>query len=121
MPTWLLIIVLCLAVFRATRLITRDQLPLIAEPRDAFANRWGVYADAADKRVSIGGYRTNVFMRSVAYLWECDWCTSMWIAGLLTALTAWFTPLGSEHWWVLILIGLSASAVTGLIATVEPD
>lgn len=121
MPLWLLVVLISLATYRTTRLITRDQLPLIAVPRNAFALRWGTYVDATDKKLSINGNKTNVFMRSVAYLWECDWCASMWVSALITTLAYHWTVLGTQHWSVAVLVGLTASAVTGLIAQREPD
>lgn len=120
---WLFVIVLGLAVYRATRLVTRDQFPLIAEPRDRFAERWGVYVDATDKKTSINGKRTNVLMRSLAYLIECDWCVGVWMSALLTY-ASWaqpWTPLHNEHWYTAVLIGLTAAAGTGLLAELEPS
>jgi hypothetical protein len=116
LPAILWIILLAIGTHRATRLITRDKLPVIGIPREAFVLRWGVYEDAVgdERKISIGKKQTNVAMASLAYLWECDWCASMWTAGLLTYLT--------YRWpetmlWVLLL--LTASTVTGLLAQAE--
>jgi len=111
---WLLVILVWLATYRATRLVTRDKLPLIDIPREAFVQRWGVYEDAEDKTVSINGKRTNLFMRSLAYLWECDWCMSVWVAGAVVYACTWIVP--TPYPW---LLWASASAVTGLLTTVE--
>lgn len=120
LPLWFVALLACLATFRVTRLITRDELPLVAAPRDAFVRRWGTYSNAPkDKlRTSIGGQKTNIVMRSLAYLWECDWCTSAWVAaGVATGTYYWY----AEWWWQVALLGATASAVTGLIAQREPD
>lgn len=96
--------------------MTRDKLPLIGIPREAFVQRWGVYegAEGDERKISIGKRETNIFMSSIAYLWECDWCASMWTAGMLTYLTyRWSDTL----LWILLL--LTASTVTGLLAHVE--
>lgn len=96
----------------------------MAVPREAFAQRWGVFADAKtreERRRSLSGRRTNVVMRSVAYLWECDWCASMWVAAGLTYAAWLWTSLGEQHWYVAVLAGLAASSATGLIAQREPD
>lgn len=93
-------------------------MPLIAIPRNAFAQRWGVYEDAPDKRTSIGGKRTNIVMRSIAYLWECDWCMSVWIGAAIALVTYHWV---NEWWWQCVLLGATASTVTGLIAQREPD
>lgn len=120
MPVWLIAVILVLATHRVTRLITRDSIPFIATPREAFVNRWGRDQDT-DKRRSINGKRTNGFMASLAYLWECDWCASVYVAAALTYLTWWWTPLGDHHWFLTVLLGLAASTCTGLIAQREPD
>jgi hypothetical protein len=108
------IFLLFLATYRATRFITRDKLPLIDVPREAYVQRWGVYAEQQDKKLSINGKKTNVFMRSIAYLWECDWCTSVWVSGALVYALTFFVsmPLPWLTW------GAVAAGV-GLLAEVE--
>lgn len=121
LPFWLVAVLVALATHRVTRLITRDQIPLVAAPREAFVQRWGGFADAKtreDRKRSINGNTTNVLMRSLAYLWECDWCASVWVAGGISYAT--YTWSG-ETWWHFVLLGLAASSVTGLIAQREPD
>lgn len=117
----LLTMLIMFAVYRSTRLITRDKLPLIALPRDKFVERWGVYENEPDKTVPIGvrdrlvdGRRTNLFMRSLAYLWECDWCMSIWVgAGVVYATTLFYAVPYPVLMW------LAASAVTGILAQQE--
>lgn len=111
----ILIIVLYFgAVHRATRFFTRDKLALIAVPREAFVQRWGVYDDEEDRKKSINEKKTNIVMASLAYLWECDWCSSIWLAGFLGWLT-WSWP----HVMFWVLAGLMASSVTGTWAQLE--
>ena len=120
----LLILLLTLATHRVTRVVTRDAIPLIKTPRDAFVTRWGRSSSAAtreERRVSFNGKRTNGFMASLAYLWECDWCTSIYVGGGLTYLTWRWTELGDQPWIVAVLAWLAASTLTGLIAQQEPD
>jgi hypothetical protein len=124
MPLWLIVILIALATHRVTRIITRDAIPLVATPREAFVQRWGTFADAAtpeQKKTSLNGKRTNGFMRSLAYLWECDWCASVWVSALITSLAWRWTSLGDEHWLIAVFVGLTASSITGLIAQREPD
>lgn len=101
-------------VHRATRFVTRDALAVIAVPREAFVQRWGVYDDAEDRKISINGKKTNIVMASLAYLWECDWCASIWVAALGGWLT-WTFP--QVMFWVLA--GLTASSITGTWALLE--
>jgi len=103
------VILLALGTHRVTRWVTRDK----------FVTRWGVYADAPPEersRVSMSGHDTNLVMRSLAYAWECDWCTSIWVGAGLTYLTwRWHETM------LWVLAALVASSVTGLIAQREPD
>jgi hypothetical protein len=124
MPIWLLVVILCVATHRVTRLITRDAFPIIARPREAFGDRWASFADAKtreDRKKTVSGKTTNIFMASVAYLWECDWCVSVWVATGLTTAAYFTTPLADQHWFVSVLVGLTASSVTGLTAQREPE
>lgn len=125
----LIILVLAVATHRLTRIVTRDQIPLVKVPRDAFVNRWGApQTDSAGnplprelRNVSYSGKKTNALMRSLAYLWECDWCASVWVSAGLTYLTWRWTELGDQSWFFAVLVGLAVSSVTGLIAQREPD
>lgn len=116
---WLLVVLTCLAVYRLTRLLTRDHLPLIAVPREAIVN----YLDPV---MVVDGTPVSPTPRrpwgtvgwSLAFLLGCDWCMSVWVsAGVVVG----------EHYWVgvpwplVVLLGLSASAVTGVLAQREPD
>lgn len=112
------VLLVFLATHRITRFITRDKFPLMCVPRDAFVERWGVYVDAPkeERKVSINGRDTNLFMRSLAYVWECDWCTSVWVGAGLTYLTwLWHETM------LWVLLAAAASSVTGLIASREPE
>lgn len=102
------------AVHRVTRFITRDKLAIIAVPREAFVQRWGVFDDAEDRKLSISEKKTNIIMASLAYLWECDWCSSVWVAAGLGYLT-WTWP----HAMFWLMAGLAASSLTGTWAVIE--
>ncbi len=107
---------LVVGTHRATRLVTADKLPLIGVPREKFVERWGVFDDAKgdERKISISERETNIFMSSIAYLWECPWCMSIWIGSLLTYLTYMWPD---TMMWVL-LVGV-ASTVTGFISHAE--
>lgn len=114
-----LLVLLPLATHRITRFVTRDKFPLMHYPREAFVARWGVGTDVRDRelrRIGFTGRKTNVFMSSLAYLWECDWCTSVWVAAGLSVLT--WNYLETMTW---VMAALAASDVTGLLAQREPD
>lgn len=123
MSPWVLIILTFLATHRVTRLITRDHLPIIAVPRQKIV-LWldpPTEMETEDgRRIAITPaprYPLGIFGRSVAFLLECDWCTSVWVAtGIVLAewyLTTWPVPYPP-------LLVAAASTVTGLIAQREP-
>lgn len=125
MSTWLIFVLITLATHRVTRLITRDALPIIATPREAFVQRWGGFSDAktpAEKKLSLNGKKTNIVMKSIAYLWECDWCMSVWVGGALTyAAWQWLSQFNNTHPFAMMMVWLSASSIAGLIAQREPN
>jgi hypothetical protein len=117
--TWLLLVLTCLAVHRLTRLVTRDHLPLIAVPRERIVN----YLDPAGVVDGVPVVPTpvrpwGVVGWSLAFLLECDWCMSVWVAAGVVATEDVFLHLG---WLTTVLVGLAASSVTGLITQHEPD
>jgi len=109
----LLVLVFIMGVYRGTRFVTRDEFPVFAIPRDLITSFLDP-TDAQRAEHSWAKARGGWFGRSIAYLAECDWCVSVYIAGLFGYLT-W-------HWQEImgwVLLGLTASAVTGLISTAE--
>lgn len=124
MPLVVLVLLIIFGTHRITRLIARDALPLVAVPREKFVFRWGGFSDAktdAEKRMTMSGKPTNGFMKSLAYLVECDWCVSMWVGAVITAVAWRFTELHDYHGVYSVLIALTASSCAGLIASREPD
>lgn len=105
----LLIVVLALAVHRTTRLLTRDQVPLIKRPRDLVL-AWIDPRDTDGHEVGRGPL--GGLGRSIAYLMECDWCMSVWVSGALTWATA--EMVGLPWPW---LVWPAMSTVTGLISS----
>jgi hypothetical protein len=84
------VIIFCLAVFRVTRLVTKDVFPPV---------KW-----VRDKALQ------SKLPEPVKYLVECTWCASVWIAlvGVI------IFPVG----WSIrdrLLLLLAASAVSGLV------
>jgi hypothetical protein len=116
---WILVVLTCLATHRATRLLTRDHLPLVAVPRAAIVNYLdppvrvdGVDVEPPPRRpLGVVGW-------SLAFLLECDWCMSVWVAAGIVALEVYPFHLDVPY---PLLLGAAASTVTGLIAANEPD
>jgi hypothetical protein len=105
-PSWLVVLLLCLATHRVTRLVTRDAFP------PARAVRTWVQDRTHEEHW-------------LAYLSQCDWCASVWVGGALTGgLAAWVALAARQSWWPWPLwlgVWLTTSTVTGLIAQREPD
>lgn len=107
--TPLLLLVLCAACYRATRLLMVDT---IAEPLRAVLARWESDGLAAlDKhkspslRSKVGAWLTEML--------SCAWCTSWWL-GLIAAL-AWWAAAGTPDpvLW-LPAVALTCSAFSGV-------
>lgn len=86
------IILGALATYRLTRLITQDRITLrIREFIEARSDFFG-------------------------YLVSCDWCASIWVMPITATLTHYAHSSSLAVW---ILMGLSFSALTGLLAGLE--
>lgn len=88
----LTIVLVSLATYRLTRLVTADR---ITQP----IREW-----ALAKNDMIG------------YLATCDWCLSIWVAPAPTVLAVLFP---SNRLVLVGLVALAASALTGLLAAIE--
>jgi hypothetical protein len=93
MEMWLLVLLICVATFRATWFVTRDTFPPVQALRDWLDNRFG--DDSA-----------------VAYLFSCLWCVSVWLGAGITAATTLFTSVPLP-----VLVWATASAFTGAAGT----
>lgn len=117
MPVWLLLTVMALAVYRATRLLTRDTFPPVLWLRDRVVGGWRpltseeirrttVYASvhandpgpwppelSMGQTMEIEGKQSRYLIRApwspywLAELMSCPWCASGWIAGAVTLAT----------------------------------
>ena len=135
-PHWMTVLLVCLATYRITRFITRDALPFVAVPRRWIDKQWNPFPDdnvwdsykkspqaAKDiviKALQEGGVKSypTGWKRSIAYLIGCSWCTSIWVSAGVSAFVMIFIGL---TWPWFVLLWLTASAVTGLIAQREPE
>lgn len=124
MPAWLLIVLLILTVYRATRFVIADTFPPIGVPRTHFLqwlqpdDDW--VAARSRRATSVDLAYTprphlGAFGRSLHYLFTCPWCMSMWLgAGIIWAVDAWFVGVPMP-----VLVWASASAITGLLSGLE--
>ena len=89
---WLIVLLVVVATYRLTRVFTADRI----------MDRFRAWAE-----------RTN---STIGYLITCDWCLSIWLAPIPTALVIVFP---GNRLVVGGLLALSASAGTGLISLLE--
>lgn len=96
MSPLLLIVLICLATYSATRLLTTDKLPLIRVPREWIA----------------GKLRNHWF----GYLITCDWCSSVYVAAGIVWAVDFYTSQSVPFPPLLVLL---ARAVTGWLSNAE--
>lgn len=106
------VLIFVLATHRVTRLFTRDEVPVLAVPRSWVLDTFGEFDDAGNlvrsKRLGVVGW-------SLAYVFTCDWCMSIWVGYALLGVCA-LTGVDMPLPWFVPLV---ASTVTGLIAERE--
>lgn len=133
METWLLLIVMSLAVYRGTRLVVADTFPPVLWLRDRLAGGWRPTTEQEREIVfrqpdgtqpfplmEIDGVEQRWVQRWkwspfwLAELISCPWCASGWVALAVTA--------GTWAWVGLpvpVLVWLAVWAVGALIAGQE--
>ena len=95
----LVVVLICVATYRLTRLLVVDAFRPLAALRDRIERRYGTES-------------------SVTYLANCPWCVGLWMAAGTVAVV----DLATDQPVVLpVLVALTASAVTGLVAAIEPE
>ncbi len=103
---YLLWLGLIVAIWRVTRFMVKDELPLIKIPREWIMNTFWSEHIAIDGKRPGGTSRWSWFWRNVghsfAYLWTCPWCMSFWV--------------GVGLWWVAVWAGFSVPLPWILVA-----
>jgi hypothetical protein len=118
----LLVILLCVAVYRVTRLVVEDAFPPIAVPREWLLNWWQPDDDWIVAKKRDGSWKHpdakphwGSFGGSLRYLFSCPWCMSVWVGAAMV----WGTDqliLSVPYPW---LTWAASSAVTGLLFGLE--
>jgi hypothetical protein len=91
MPVWLLLVVMSLATYRGTRLITKDTFPPILWVRDRLAGGWREVHEGEATEDTVDGVPSRYVFRSswspywLAELVTCPWCASAYVALAVTA------------------------------------
>jgi len=134
MPVWLLFVFMCLATYRCTRLVVKDDFPPVLWARDRLVGGWRPLTTAEQEtvRAQPGGnqpfpmqeidgipHRWNT-RRSWSPAWladliSCPWCASGWVSLIITLYT-WAITDGFG-WTALLLWWLAVWASASLIAS----
>jgi hypothetical protein len=113
--TWTNLILLALATYRLTRLVTTDEL--LAGWRENLVYRFPPHVEPMrdPTGADIPGSAQQVPSR-VVVLVHCDWCVSIWSALALT-IAAHFAGL-LDRWQLAPFVWLAASTAAGLLARI---
>jgi hypothetical protein len=114
MPAWISVVVFALAVARVTRFITADKLSESIRGRIVLA-LWLRRAHGDRELVRL--QRSNQAEPPLlAYLIECPWCVSIYVAAVAAPLCWWW---GDTPYALIPALWLAFSHVTGLLAKIE--
>lgn len=115
MSSVLLVVLMSLATYRVTRLVTTDTI--FDKPREAvrwfFEGRF-LRKQPDDKRQELA--LSDDWHSKLAYFVGCPWCVSLWVGGLITLATMLVADVPYPP-----LVWPATSAVTGLLASWEGD
>ena len=98
LPAWLLVVLVVLATFRATRLVNEDEIT-------APFRRLVCRLDRDMEPGEVGRW---------TYFITCPWCVSIWVGTIVSTVAVLW---GDNRVVVIGLVALAASGATGLIAT----
>lgn len=107
---WLVVVLVCLSTYRLTILVVEDRItrPIVDPIQEWSEKRW------LDRHPD-GDRNSAQWQSQVGWLLSCPWCSGLWIAGILTCVVdLWFEPVALP-----VLVALTASGVTGFLATVS--
>lgn len=110
LATW---VVLTFAVVSVTRFLLTDEFPPIANLREGIIEWFAVIDPHTGDLVS--GRRWGKLGYSIAYLWTCYWCMSVWV-GFAVLGICW---LAGVYVWMGWLFPVVARLATGAWAMVE--
>lgn len=116
MSDLLVFVLLALASYRVTRLVTTDKItePVFEPLRQRLEDRW--------QRKHYPEYVPNAIRESetwnskIAYLLSCAWCLGFWVSGAATLIVS--LTYGLDY---PVLTWLASSTVVGLIGRIDSD
>ena len=111
----ILAVALVVAIWRVTRLLLIDEFPPVRWLRETFL-RLGTSDDEGNLTGGVGPRVLRGLTHSIAYVWTCPWCMSVWAgAGLVALADVWFSV---PYPWLVVAAG---SLATGLASQREAE
>lgn len=109
MSEFLLLVLLALASYRVTRIVTTDKITerFFDRIRFGLERRWQEKND--------GGSDTH-FNSGLAYMLSCPWCLGFWVSGAGTLLVSLVYGLDYP-----ILTWLAVSTIVGFLGSIDSD
>ena len=105
MMTVVMLALLLLTIWRLTRLLVVDEFPPLRLLREWVIDTFG-YVDENGELTR--GRRLGGLGWSIAYLWTCPWCMSIWLGAGLVFLTDW-RWMHVPYPWLVVAVGSLAS------------
>jgi hypothetical protein len=109
MPDWLLITLMTLASYRATRLIVHDQIFIGTRTKLQLG-----LERRKEKRTR--KHTDDVWQSKLAYLIGCPWCMGIWVSAIIVWITTFFTSVPLP-----VLVWAAVSCLVGFLAMLEPN
>jgi hypothetical protein len=106
--TIVMLALLLVTIWRLTRLLVVDEFPPLRLLRERIIDTFGYVNENGELT---RGRRLGGLGWSIAYLWTCPWCMSVWVGAGLVWLQNWLYP-GSvplSRAWLVVAAGSLAS------------
>lgn len=103
---------LMITTWRVTRILVVENFPPAAALRDWVRDTFGVDNEDGDL---VGPKRWGLLGYSLAYLWTCQWCMSVWVGAAVYAAWYWAGP----GVMLPVVVVAAASGLAGLISMID--
>jgi hypothetical protein len=114
---WLLIL-LALACYRVTRLVTTDKItePIFGRLREELEHRWIRKHTRPGSPEEFDAIESDTFNSKLAFMLSCPWCLGFWVSGAGTLLVS--LAYGLDY---PIFTWFAVSTVVGLIGRIDSE
>lgn len=120
--TFAFIVLMVLGIARLTRLLVKDAFPPVRLVRDWIDAHWWDHDIEAGRARPKTVKRRRWFWRwvghSIAYVWTCDWCMSVWVGFGAWAVADWGTTISVPYPWLIVAAG---SLLAGWLGNLQSE